>query len=42
MILHVPLRLDCFLKLLEPMEIALFQQDLVVAAYFKHKKDCGP
>jgi hypothetical protein len=27
-----PLRLACFLKLLEPMEIALFQQDFVVAA----------
>ena len=33
-----PLRLACFLKLLEPMEIALFQQDFVVAAYLSIEK----
>ena len=27
-----------FLKLLESMEIALYQQNFVVAAYFKHEK----
>ena len=28
----------CFLKLLKSIEVALFQQNFVVAAYFKHEK----